>query len=229
MKIIELIKSELQNFGRYEKTLFPLVIIMITCISIMLKDNKIALVSAICGISYTILAGKGKISCFFIGIIGTFCYSYLSFVNGFYGNLMLYALYYLPMEITGIFEWQKHLKKEVREIKKTKLNKKDRFIYFGTTFVVSILFSIVLKITGDSKPFMDALTTVFSLLGQLLTVKRCIEQWYVWFFVNLLSLIMWIYAYINGSNCFATILMWGIYTVLAVYFLLVWQREIENR
>ena len=49
-------------------------------------------------------------------------------------------------------------------------------------------------------PYIDSFTTIFSIFGQILTVKRCVEQWYVWFFVNLISLIMWIYAYINGST-----------------------------
>ena len=61
----------------------------------------------------------------------------------------------------------------------------------------------------------------------MLTVKRCIEQWYVWFFVNLLSLIMWIFAYLNASNCFATIIMWAVYLVLSIYFLQVWKKEIN--
>ena len=97
MKLFEWIKEEFKNFGKYERFLFPLVILLIVVISIIIGDNKIALVSAICGISYTILAGKGKVSCYFIGIVGTFCYSYLSFINMFWGNLCLYLFYYLPM------------------------------------------------------------------------------------------------------------------------------------
>ena len=80
MKLIDFIKEEFKNFGKYERFLFPLVILAIIIISLIMKDNKIALVSAVCGISYTILAGKGKISCYFIGMLGTFCYSYLSFI-----------------------------------------------------------------------------------------------------------------------------------------------------
>ena len=226
MKVLELIKEEFRNFGKYEKFLFPLVIISIIVISIIIGDNKIALVSAVCGISYTILAGKGKISCYFIGMIGTFCYSYLSFVNGFFGNLALYMLYYFPMEIIGIYKWKKHLKKEVREVIKTRLSNKERIIYFSATLILSLVVSLVLKIMGDTKPFLDGTATVFSIIGQFLTVKRCIEQWYVWFFVNLISLIMWVYAYLNGSNCLATILMWTVYLILSIYFLLAWKKEL---
>ena len=227
MNIVEFIKNEFNNFGKYERILFPIIILLIVIISIIIGDNKIALVSAICGISYTILAGKGKISCYFIGMIGTFCYSYLSFINGFFGNLALYMLYYFPMEIIGIYKWKKHLKKETQEVIKTKLSNKERMVYFVVTSVFSLFVSFVLKFLGDSKPFIDGFATVFSILGQWLTVKRCIDQWYVWFFVNLLSLIMWIFAYFNGSNCFATIIMWAVYLVLSIYFLQAWKKEIN--
>ena len=227
MNIVEFIKNEFNNFGKYERILFPIIILLIVIISIIIGDNKIALVSAICGISYTILAGKGKISCYFIGMIGTFCYSYLSFINGFFGNLALYMLYYFPMEIIGIYKWKKHLKKETQEVIKTKLSNKERVVYFVVASIFSVLVSFVLKFLGDSKPFIDGFATVFSILGQWLTVKRCIDQWYVWFFVNLLSLIMWIFAYFNGSNCFATIIMWAVYLVLSIYFLQAWKKEIN--
>lgn len=227
MNLFELIKSEFKNWGKYERILFPLILVLTIFVSVVIGDNKIALISALCGMSYTILAGKGKISCYFIGMIGTFCYSFIAFKNGFYGNLVLYMLYYLPMEIIGILKWRKHLKKEVREIIKTRLSNKDRLIYTAIVVVLSVCLSFILKLFNGSTPFLDGTVTVLSIVGQLLTVKRCVEQWYVWFVVNLLSLVMWIFAYINGSNCFATIIMWAVYLVLSVYFLQVWKREVK--
>ena len=102
MELLKLVKSEFKGFSKLEKIFFPLILFVTIFISIYTNDNKTALISAICGMSYTILAGKGRVSCYFIGIIGTICYSYLSFINGFYGNLLLYAFYYFPMEIIGI-------------------------------------------------------------------------------------------------------------------------------
>ena len=80
-------------------------------LSFLINDSKIALVSAICGILYTIFAGKGKISCYAFGLCGTLCYSYLSFVNNLFGNLALYMLYYLTIQIVLIFRLKQHLKK----------------------------------------------------------------------------------------------------------------------
>lgn len=227
MNLKEFIQSELKGWGKAERIVFPLEIALIIVLSFLINDSKIALVSAICGILYTIFAGKGKISCYAFGLCGTLCYSYLSFVNNLFGNLALYMLYYLPMQIVGIFRWKKHLKKDSGEIIKTKLSVKERLIYLILTIIISLAVSFILKYTGDASPFIDGTTTVFSILGMLLTVKRCIEQWYVWILVNGLSALMWIEAYIQDSNCLATVIMWLTYFILAFYFLAGWRKEIK--
>lgn len=194
-----------------------------------MNDNKIALVSAICGISYTILAGKGKISCYLFGLSGTLCYAFISFKNALFGNLALYALYYFPMQIFGIFKWKENLKTDTQEIIKTKLSNKQRLIYFLLAILLSTILYFILWKFNDKNPIFDAITSAFSIIGLILTVKRCIEQWIVWMVVNGLSTIMWVQAYTNGSNCFATILMWGTYFILSIYFLHVWNKELRNK
>lgn len=227
MKVTEFLKAEFSGFGRHERILFPLAVITIGVIAF--SGSKIALIAAVCGISYTILAGKGRVSCYFIGIAGTLCYAYLAFKSGFYGNLALYALYYFPMEIIGIFKWSRHLKKNSREIEKKRLSSKESIIYFSSAFILSCAASLILYFSGGKTPLLDGFTLIFSILGLLLTVKRCIEQWYIWFLVNLLSLIMWLSAYLNGSDCLAIVLMWFVYLVLGVYFLFSWQKEMKNQ
>lgn len=228
MEVVEIVKKEIKSFKKNELFLFFLVIFTTVIISVFSKDSKIALINAICGMSYTFFAGYGKVYCFLIGLIGTFCYCYLSYKNGFFGNLLLYGLYYFPMQVLGIFKWKKNLKKDKNEIIKTKLSKKERIIYLFFGVLLSCLFYFVLKYVGDKNPFMDSFSTIFSIIGMLLTVKRCIEQWYVWFFVNLTSFLMWLYAVINGTNCISTVVMWGVYLFLAVYFLKMWKKELKK-
>lgn len=226
MKIKDILKREFDNFSLFEKIFFPLTLILTISISMIMNDSKIALISALCGMSYTFLAGKGRISCYFIGVIGSFCYCFISFKNGFFGNLFLYALYYIPMQILGIFNWQKHFKKNTREIIKTKLSKKEKIIYFSLMIVLSLIFWQILLFNNGKNPIFDSITTTFSIFGQLFTLKRCIDQWYVWIVVNILSFIMWLLAYINGSNCLATVIMWFVYSFLAFYFLYKWKKEV---
>lgn len=231
MKILEIrdfILKEFSGWGKFERFLLPGVIALIAVIAIYLKDSPVALCSAICGICATILAGKGKISCYIFGMIANICYSYISYKNHFWGNLFLNMLYYFPMQFVGISKWKNHLKKDTQEIYKTKLSRKERINFIAASLVCSLVLFVVLKQFHDLNPATDAFMTVLSIVGFILTVKRCIEQWYIWTVVNTLGVIMWIYAYINHSQCFATILMWFTYLILGIYFLKCWLKELKQ-
>ena len=228
MKILDFVKGELSGWGKYERIIFPLEILLITLIAIYMKDKTAALISAVCGICATTTAGKGKISCYMFGMVANICYSYISYKNGFCGNLCLNMLYYFPMQFVGIVKWKKHMKQDKQEVYKTSLSVKERGIYFGGAFLVSLIGYFVLKYFGGSNPLIDSVTTVLSVIAFILTVKRCVEQWYLWTVVNGLCFVMWVSAYLNGSNCFATILMWATYFILGLYFLHNWNREIKT-
>lgn len=226
MKFINYIKSEIKFFTIFERIFYSIVILSVIIISVLTKDSKIALISAICGITYTLFAGKGKVYCYYIGLTGTFLYCLIAYKNGFYGNMALYGLYFFPMQMIGIFKWKKHINKEKNEIYKTKLNNKQRSVYLIITVIVTCLIYELLKLFGGKIPVMDSFITGFSVLGQFLTVKRCIEQWYVWTFVNLVSVIMWLIAYIQGAHYLVTLIMWLIYLVLGIYFYFKWKKEL---
>jgi nicotinamide mononucleotide transporter len=191
-----------------------------------MHDSLIALASAFCGITYTILAGKGNPLCYLIGLTGSAFYVYLSFINHLWGNLLLYGFYFVPMQILGFFRWNKNLKKDKYEIIKTRLEKKENILLFSAAGVISFIFVLVLFCFGDANPVMDGLTTVFSVLGMYLTVRRAIEQWYVWAGVNFLSLVMWLIVAVQGERVYSTVLMWLVYFILAIYFYKNWKKEL---
>ena len=90
MKITEFLKKELQGWNYFEISGLVLVFIIIFTNAIFLKDSPAAVINAVCGILYTLFAGKGKISCYFFGLAGSMCYIYLAFKNALWGNMSLY-------------------------------------------------------------------------------------------------------------------------------------------
>ena len=194
----------------------------------IMQDSYIALASAFCGITYTLLAGKGNPLCYLIGLTGSVFYIYLAFSNSLWGNCLLYALYFVPMQIIGFFKWNKHLKSDKYEIIKTSLLKKENIILFSLASLVSVFVIVIFAKIGDASPIIDGITTVFSILGMYLTVRRAIEQWFVWFGVNLLSLVMWVIIALHGAKVYSTVLMWAVYVCLAVYFYESWKKELSE-
>lgn len=227
MDIKEFIRKELSGWSTFEKTLIPIILIIITGLSIYANDTKFATTHAFFGILATILAGKGKISCYLFGIIGVLCYSFLSFKNALWGTFALQTFYYLPMEFIGIFAWKNHLKEDTKEVKKTKLSNKERIFFTVLVIIISGISGSVLIHLQDKFPFLDAFVTVLPILAFYLTVKRCIEQWVVWTIVNGLNIIIWLIIFNSGENTFATLLTWIIYFCFGIYFLYQWKKELN--
>lgn len=229
MKITEITKKELQGWKLYESVGLFAVIFFILTNAYLLKDSPVAVCSAICGILYTIIAGKGKISCYFFGLAGSGCYIWLSFKNALWGNMLLYLCYYIPMQVLGIFKWKKHLEEKSKEIIKTKLDTVERIKLALVGILGCALTIFLLYFTGDKSPIIDGITTFLSIIGMYLTVRRCIEQWVIWMVVNGLSFIMWANLVVNGIKAYSTVVMWGVYFILAVYFYFVWKNEVKSK
>ena len=228
MKIVEFVNKELIGWKKREIIFLSLVLFFILISSHLVKDTPIAVMSAICGIMYTIIAGKGKISCYFFGLAGSWCYVWLSLSNALWGNMLLYLCYYIPMQILGIFRWKKHLHNDTNEIIRIKLNTKQRLILLLIGLVGSIFTSGILYFCHDKSPVADGITTFLSILGMYLTVRRAIEQWIVWFIVNGISVLMWLNLFMHGAKTLATVIMWGVYFVLAIYFYFDWRKSFKT-
>lgn len=228
MKITEFIQKELHGWKNFEIIGLGIVFTIIFANALILKDSPAAVINAICGILYTIIAGKGKISCYLFGLLGSGCYIWLSFKNALWGNMLLYLCYYIPMQTIGIFKWKKHLKKDTKEITKIKLNTKERLKIIFTGFFGCLFSIFILQYFNDKSPIIDGITTFLSVLGMYLTVRRAIEQWIIWAIVNGLSLLMWLNIVIHGTKAYSTVLMWTVYFILAIYFYIVWKKELRN-
>lgn len=219
-------KSESYKF--FEKLGLLAVLFVIIVNAILRHDSIPALISSVCGITYTFLAGKGLPICYLFGITGSSFYSYLSWQNLLWGNLLLYACYYVPMQILGFFRWNKNLKEGKNDVVKIRLPKQELAILLCILLFLNIIAVHLLINAKDTHPILDGITTVLSIGGMYLTVRRAIEQWIFWFFVNLLSLIMWLHVALGGERVYSTIFMWAVYLFLSVYFYIMWKKEIES-
>ena len=216
------------NKQNIEKIIFSTVILFLVINAFINHDSVFALISAVCAITYTFFAGKGKPLCYLYGVCGSGFYSLISFQSALWGNLALYLFYYIPMQILGFFKWNNNLKTDKNEIVKIKLPKKDLIILLVISLILIIITSLILIILNDKHPYLDSITTILSLGGMYLTVRRAIEQWIFWIIVNALSLLMWLNVALSGVKVWSTVIMWAVYLILAFYFYIEWQKELKT-
>jgi nicotinamide mononucleotide transporter len=82
--------------------------------------------------------------------------------------------------------------------------------------------TVVLDSIHDSAPFLDALTTVMSLVALLLTARKLLEAWWVWIVVNLIYIGLYLY-----KGLVLTAILYAIFAALSVVGLLNWKRLLK--
>ena len=70
-------------------------------ISLLLGDGILSIIASVTGITYTVLAGKGKISCYLFGAVNTVLYGYVSMQNRLWGEVILNWGWYFPVSVTA--------------------------------------------------------------------------------------------------------------------------------
>lgn len=179
-------------------------------------DNWFGIISSVTGAMCVILTAKGYRSAFIVGTINTIMYAVIAFHAKYYGDFMLNALYYLPMQFIGWKAWSNN-RSDTGEIYVNKLeNQQAILLVLIATF--SILgYGALLKIIGGALPFVDSTSTVLSIMAMYLSVKCYKEQWTLWIIINVVSIAMWAISIRNGGTDYATLIMWTVYLLNSIW------------
>ena len=196
----------------------------IIALSIHWGDSAIGMTAAVTGMMYTILAGKGKPSCFLFGMVNTPLYAWIAFNAGYYGDLSL-NIYYFIMMFPGLAAWLRH-RSSVAEtgIVRTRLSNKVRLQLFTMCIIGILVLWGILHLINGNRPFCDAVTNILSIAAMLLTVKRAIEEWVLWIVVNAVEVFMWWNAWRAGEGSISVLLMWLLFLANGIYLLSLWMR-----
>lgn len=200
---------------------------VILAVSVYLNDTAVGIIASMTGVTCVILTGMGKISNYIFGTINVLLYAYVAWNAKYYGDVMLNLLYYFPTNIIGWFVWKKNIDEENKEVYKRKMSLKQE-IFVGILSVVGIFaYGFILRLLGGNLPIVDSMSTVLSVVAQILLIKRYMEQWIIWIVVDIVSVIMWIAAFFNGGESVAVLMMWSVYLANAVIMFVKWFRDVK--
>ena len=200
--------------------------------SILSGDTDIiGSVAAIAGVLCVVLVAKGSIWNYLFGIVNVSLYAYISYKAEIYGDAALNALYYVPMQFIGWWQWRKRGAAmsaaeadggEV-QVKAQRFNWRQRTILFAGCTVAVVVVGFILQYFGDPQPFKDSTTTVLSLVAQALMALAFMEQWIMWIITNVVSVIMWcVCVYRGEAHAAVMVIMWSFYLLNAINGLRVW-------
>ncbi len=202
---------------------------IITGLSLYWGDSPMGIISAVTGVACVVCTGKGKLSAYLFGLVNSALYALISWKAALYGETMLNALYYVPMQFVGFYVWSKHMDQQTGEVVKKRMKPAGFAVMCVAIAAATVLYGFLLKYLGDAMPFVDAFTTVSSVAAMIISVGMYAEQWWIWVAVDVFSVYMWWCDFQRGSDNMATLLMWAVYLGNAVIMLIRWEKEARSR
>lgn len=222
---MKFIKNEVSGWKAWEVIWLLVACTIITGLSIYLGDTPMGIISATTGVICVVCTGKGKLSAYTFGLINSVLYAIIAYKATLYGETMLNALYYVPMQFVGFYVWSKHMNEETKEVEKRHMKWSGRCVLALCIAVSTLLYGLLLQHLGDAMPFVDSFTTVSSVIAMIISVRMFVEQWWIWVAVDVFSVYMWWYNFTTGSDNMATLLMWVVYLGNAIIMLVKWEKE----
>ena len=172
--------------------------------------------------------GKGKRLAYIFGLVNSVLYAIIAYKAALYGETMLNAIYYVPMQFVGFYVWSKNMNQDTQEVVKKHMKNMERILMVLGIALGTVVYGLLLKKMGDPMPFVDAFTTVSSVVAMVVSVRMFAEQWWIWLAVDLFSIYMWACNFLKGQENMATLLMWVVYLGNAIIMFLKWEKEIRG-
>ena len=188
-------------------------------------------IAGIAGVLCVVLVAKGNIWNYLFGIINVSMYAYISYKASLYGDAALNALYYVPMQFIGWWQWRKRGAAVSQaesggagvQVKARRFTWRQRVILAIGCAAGVIAVGYVLKHFGDPQPFKDSATTVLSIVAQALMALAFMEQWALWIITNVISVVMWSVCVARGeAHAAVMVIMWVFYLLNSINGFRVW-------
>ena len=200
--------------------------------------DLIGSVAAVAGVLCVVLVAKGSIWNYLFGLVNVSLYAYISYEASLYGDAGLNALYYLPMQFIGWWQWRKRgaavseAEADGRgvQVKARRFNFRQRILLASGCATAVVATGFLLQYLGDPQPFKDSTTTVLSIVAQALMALAFMEQWVLWIITNIVSVVMWVVCVARGeAHAAVMVIMWSFYLLNSINGLRVWLRLSDQK
>lgn len=151
-----------------------------------------------------------------------------------YGLLFLHSRLYGEAALQGVFialgfwgwwQWLRGSSDGATPLPVRRLSVRQRGLALATTLALWPLLGLALHRWTDSDlPFLDALPTVGSLVGQYLLGRKWLDNWAVWVAVNIVSL-----ALFAAKGLWLTVALYALFSVMAAWGWRAWAQLLPRR
>jgi nicotinamide mononucleotide transporter len=156
-----------------------------------------------------------------IGIANSIFFAALFWQSRLFADMGLQLVYI----VLGFFGWYWWMfgSKEKTELRVSRTPRATAAMLALLGIALTIGMTWYLRSVSDAAPFLDALTTVMSLVAQYLLTKKYIENWYVWLSAD--AIYIFLYA---SKDLYLTAVLYGVFFGMCIAGLRSWHISLRR-
>lgn len=188
----------------------------------------VEILGVIIGFIYLWLEYKASIYLWLTSIIMPAIYLFVYFDAGLYADVAI-NIYYLIIGVYGWMSWRYGIsrkngtEKYDLKISHTSRRQWSRLLIAYIVIHFAISFTLI-NFTDTDVPWFNGLTSALSIIGMWMLAKKLIEQWFVWFVVDILSAVLYFYKGLEP-----TALLYSVYAIVAILGYKKWNKLLQKQ
>ena len=196
-------------------------------ISIIQDASFISALASITGMWCVFLVAKGNLNNFYFGAIFLSLSGMIMWQYGLYITLAIHLGFYLPMQFVGYWFWKRSpplYQIHHEDIVMRELFPRGWLAVLIAVIIGSLIYVQFLTLFNVHYSQWDSVTLVISIVGQILTTFRFVEQWVTWLCLDIFNVIWWFLVLypVNGDLTIAV--MWAFKLVNVFYGWYTWNK-----
>lgn len=166
-----------------------------------------------------ILAGRNSVHTWWSGVIACLLFGLLFYDTQLYADVALQG-FFVATSLRGWWQWLRGNRGEALPVSRSGPRTIGQAVMIG--LVVTITYGAILHVYTDAyAPFVDSAVLAFSVIAQILLMRRRLETWAFWLLVN--SLAIPLYA---SRELYVTASLYAAYWINAWIAWHYWRREV---
>lgn len=167
-----------------------------------------------------LLAMLNKVHTWWTGIVGCLLFGWVFFGAKLYADVTL-QVFFIVTSAVGWWEWTRGERGSALPVRHTPIRPFLMMLIAGA--VVAVGYGWLLhRFTDAYAPFLDSVVLAFSVLAQLLLMRRHYESWWCWLLVNTIAVPLYL---VKGLHL--TALLYTAFWINAVVALVRWRKLIQ--
>ena len=180
-------------------------------------SGRVEIAANVLGAASVLLAGLNRVHTWTLGIVSCLLFAWVFFEARLYADVTL-QLFFIATNAVGWWSWAGGRQAAPLPVRRTPASSLAAMLAAGAAVTLGYGW-LLHRFTNAYAPFVDSTVLAFSVLAQLLLMRRRYESWWFWLAVNTISVPLYL-----ARGLTLTALLYAAFWVNATVALVRWRR-----